>query len=123
MINDKKTIGVVALYEPVLAKLVSAGHFGSELEAAKFAMAFAISKGEPVGHAEGAATKWNVGTVDGDASLRAVVESLYPETTEPYRLGEYLITEGLRLLDSPDGLPPDVAGLLFSAHPAQGVHA
>ncbi len=123
MSNDKKTIGVVAAYEPVLAKLISAGHFGSELEAAKFAMAFAISKGEPVGHAEGAATKWNVGTVDGDASLRAVIESLYPETTEPYRLVEYLINEGLRLLDSSDGLPPDVAGVLFSSQPAQEAHA
>lgn len=120
MSNDKKTIGVVATYESVLAKLVSAGHFGSELEAAKFAMAFAISKGEPVGNAEGAATKWNVGTVDGDASLRAVIESLYPGTTEPYRLIEYLINEGLRLLDSSDGLPPDVAGVLFSSKLASG---
>lgn len=113
MSNDKKTIGVVAAYEPVLAKLISAGHFGSELEAAKFAMAFAISKDMPAGTAEGAATKWNVGTVDNDGSLKAVIEALYPTTSEPYRLIEHFINEGLKQLNGHDGLPPDVTGILF----------
>ncbi|RWP98759.1 hypothetical protein [Mesorhizobium sp.] len=123
MSNDKKTIGVVAAYEPILAKLISAGHFGSELEAAKFAMAFAISKGVPAGLAEGAATKWNVGTVDADASLRAVIEALYPQTNEPYRLVEFLMNEGLSLMDSSDGLPPDVAGVLFNSRLVTGADA
>lgn len=44
MSTDKRTIGVTAGNERVLAELVEAGHFGSELEAAKFAMAFAASR-------------------------------------------------------------------------------
>lgn len=47
-------------------------------------------------------------------ALRAVIEALYPDEVNPYRLVEHLINEGLRLLDKGDGLPPDVAGLLLA---------
>jgi hypothetical protein len=60
-------------------------------------------------------TKWNIGTVDAAGSLKALVEALYPDVTEPYRLIEYLINEGLRLLNVRDAVPPDVVGLLFAA--------
>jgi hypothetical protein len=113
MSNDKRTIGVTASSERVLVELVNAGHFGSELEAAKFAMAYAASREIPSGGVEGANTKWNVGTVDADSSLRAVIEALYPACSEPYRLIEHLINEGLKMLDAGPGLPPDVAGVLF----------
>jgi hypothetical protein len=115
---DKRTIGIASSNERVLAELVSAGHFGSELEASKFAMAYAIKREVPMGTAEGANTKWNVGTVDSDGSLKLVVEALYPSCSEPYRLVEHLMNEGLKLLDAGEGLPPDVVGILFHAKTA-----
>ena len=108
MANDKKTIGIVKESAAALASLANAGHFESELDAAKFAMALAIRQNVPAGSTEGADTKWNVGSVDPDGSVRMLVEALYPGTEEPYRLIEHLINEGLR------GLPatPDVWQLL-----------
>lgn len=115
MSNDKRTIGVTASNNRVLAELVKAGHFGSELDAAKFAMAVAIKKGVEAGSADGADTKWNVGSADADGLLRSTIQALYPDATEPYRLVEYLMNEGLRLIDPGQNLPPDVVSLLFEA--------
>jgi len=98
MASDKKTIGVTKSNGAALAQLVAAGHFGSELDAAKFAMAHAIKCGVKSGAAEGAETKWNVGSVDPDGSLRSLLEALFPGTDEPYRLAEHLMNEGIRLL-------------------------
>ena len=111
---DKKTIGITSANERVLSSLVAEGLFASEIEAAKFAMAHAINTGTARGTSEGAGTKWNVGSVDSDGALRAVVEALFPDEGQPYRLVEHLMNEGLRLLDDGDALPPDVAGVLLS---------
>ena len=113
---DKKTLGVTPGNEKHLQELVHAGTFASELDAAKFAMSIAIQRGVPVGLADGAGTKWNVGTVDPDQSLQAVIAAIYPATLEPYRLIEHLMNEGLRLV-SEDG-PPDVLSLLQPFAPA-----
>ena len=112
---DKKTIGITTANERVLATLAAEGLFASEIEAAKFAMAHAIEAGVSRGTTEGAGTKWNVGSVDSDGALRAVIEALFPEEGQPYRLVEHLMNEGLRLFDKGDALPPDVAGVLFAA--------
>jgi hypothetical protein len=108
---DKKTLGVTPGLEQTLQELVKGGAFASELDAAKFAMSVAIQRGVPAGYAEGAATKWNVGTVDPDQSLRAVIEAIYPDATEPYRVIEHFMNEGLRIVAETDG-PPDVLALL-----------
>ena len=111
---DKKTIGLNSRNERILEELVRAGHFGSEIDAAKFALAHAIKEGTTAGTAESAATKWNVGSVDPDGSLRAVVETLYPGEVNPYRLAEHLMNEGLRLLDKGEARSPDVARILLA---------
>lgn len=110
--GDKRTIGITSRNERSLARLVQAGQFGAELDAAKFAMAYAMRAGVGVGSTEGAGTKWNVGTVDADGKLKALVESLYGELSEPYRLVEHLMNEGLGMLDTGDGIPPDVARMI-----------
>jgi hypothetical protein len=110
-LGDKRTIGITRANEHSLAALVAAGAFGSELDAAKFAMAHAIEQGADIGTVEGTSTKWNIGTVDPDASLKALIEALYGAVAEPYRLIEYLINEGLRLLDGGD-VPPNVVKLI-----------
>ena len=112
--TDKKTVGITSANERVLGALVAEGLFGSEIEAAKFAMARAIDNRVERGTAEGAETKWNVGSLDPDGALKAVVQALYPEETMPYRLVEHLMNEGLRSFDTGDSLPPDVAGVLYS---------
>lgn len=112
--TDKKTVGITSANERVLGALVAEGLFGSEIEAAKFAMARAIDNGVERGTAEGAETKWNVGSLDPDGALKAVVQALYPEETMPYRLVEHLMNEGLRSFDTGDSLPPDVAGVLYA---------
>lgn len=109
--GDKRTIGITRANERSLAALVAAGAFGSELDAAKFAMAHAIEQGTGIGTLEGTSTKWNVGTVDPDASLKALIESFYGAVAEPYRLIEFLINEGLRLLDDGE-VPPNVVKLI-----------
>lgn len=109
--GDKRTIGITRANEHSLAALVDAGGFGSELDAAKFAMAHAIEQGTEIGTADGTNTKWNVGTVDSDGGLRALVEAVYGVIAEPYRLIEYLMNEGLRLLDTGD-IPPNVLKLI-----------
>jgi hypothetical protein len=113
--GDKRTIGITTANERSLGALIEAGNFGAELDAAKFAMAHAISRGAEAGATDGANTKWNVGTVDPDGSMRALVEAIYGEVSEPYRLIEHLINEGLRLLQATDATPPDVVGLLIKA--------
>jgi len=98
MASDKKTIGITKANAAGLIQIVAAGHFGSELDAAKFAMAHAIKSGVASGSADGAETKWNVGSVDPDGSMRSLLEALYPDASEPYRLAEHLINEGIAML-------------------------
>ena len=119
--TDKKTIGITSSNERVLSALATAGRFGTDIEAAKFALAHAVAQGVGRGTTEGAGTKWNVGSFDSDGTLKAIVEALYPKETAPYRLVEHLINEGLRLMDKADGLPPDVAGIILAAASAPTV--
>lgn len=74
-------------------------------------MSVAIQRGVSAGYAEGAGAKWNVGTVDPDQSLGAVIEAVYPDATEPYRVVEHFMNEGLRIVAETD-CPPDVLALL-----------
>ena len=59
MASDKKTIGITKANGKLLMELVAAGHFGSELDAAKFAMAHAIKSGVKPGGTEGAEHQQN----------------------------------------------------------------
>jgi hypothetical protein len=114
MASDKKTIGITKANAKLLMELVAAGHFGSELDAAKFAMAHAIKNGVKPGGTEGAETKWNVGSVDPDGSMRSLLEALFPEAAEPYRLAEHLMNEGLKILATKVGGAADLYETLFT---------
>jgi hypothetical protein len=115
MAADKKTIGITKANAAPLSQLVTAGQFGSELDAAKFAMSYAITQGTPAGIADGAETKWNVGSVDPDGSLRSLIEALFPDETEPYRLTEHLMNEGIRGLTDLLEEGGDIYEILFPA--------
>lgn len=113
MAADKKTIGITKPNAAGLNSLVAAGRFGSELDAAKFAMAYAIKHGVPIGTTEGAETKWNVGSVDPDGSMRSLLEALFPNGAEPYRLAEHLMNEGIQKLVETLGASGDLYETLF----------
>ena len=116
MANDKKTIGITRGNAPALGAIVNAGKFASELDAAKFAMAYAVKMGRSAGSADGAETKWNVGSVDPDGSLRSLLEALFPDCAEPYRLAEYLMNEGISALGEILRNQPDLYDTLFPAN-------
>lgn len=115
MSTDKKTIGITGANGGALAGLTQSGRFLSELDAAKFAMAYAIREGAAIGRTEGAETKWNVGSLDPDGSLAAMVEAFFPQVQEPYRQIEFLMNEGLKLLAPKSGHSPDVFSILANA--------
>lgn len=100
MSEDKRTIGVTEPADRVLAVMIEQGHFTEGIDAAKFAMALAINSGANANErdltVEGATTKWNVGSFDPDGQLRSLINALYPDIGQPYRLLEFLIDDGLR---------------------------
>lgn len=111
--GDKQTIGITRDNLGALQRLITSGQFGSELDAAKFAMAHAIKGGTAAGRADGADTKWNVGSVDPTGDLRSLLSAFYPAVDEPYRLMEYLMNEGLAALAGNEAETPDVYGAMF----------
>jgi len=110
---DKRTIGLTAANVSRIDELVRKGHFDTDLDAARFAMAFAIQRGELAGNAEGTLTTWNIGSFDPSGEIRAVIEASYPDAMEPYRLAEYLINQGLDLLFPTSAAAIDVFETLF----------
>lgn len=113
MDRDKKTIGIARDNLGALQRLFTSGQFGSELDAAKFAMAHAIKNGALGGRSEGADTKWNVGSVDPNGNLRDLLAAFYPKENEPYRLMEYLMNKGLAELAGNESETPDIYGAMF----------
>jgi hypothetical protein len=101
-VDDKKTIGVADNRAPTLDRMVASGRFEDAIQAATFAMAIAIDAGGEVGTVipavEGSSTKWNVGSFDNDRMIETLLRSLFPDVSVPYRLLEYLIDEGLRIV-------------------------
>jgi len=113
MDEDKKTIGITRNNLSALQRLVSIGQFSSELDAAKFAMAYAIKANTEAGRIDGADTKWNVGSVDPSGDLRALLASFYPDVDTPFRLIEYLMNKGLSDLAGNETQTPDIYGIMF----------
>jgi hypothetical protein len=112
---DKKTIGIAASNASILANIASTGRFASELDAAKFAMAYAIKGGATFGSFDSVDTKWNVGSFDPDGSMRALLEALFPDAAEPYRLAESLMNEGIRRIGETLGHNGDFYEAIFSS--------
>jgi len=113
MSDDKKTIGITRENQASLSNLVDGGYFASEIDAAKFAMAYAIKNDIELRRVPGADTKWNVGSVDPDGTLAALIRTLYPNTNHPYRLLEELVNIGLADLLSGER-SPDVYKIIFA---------
>lgn len=95
MSSDKKTIGLTPQARTVLEKLMQRSYFRDQMDAAKFAMSFAINSGLDTSAVEGTDTTWNVGSFDPDGELRNLLPALLPSVTTPYRAAEALLNVGL----------------------------
>ena len=100
MAEDKKTIGLTDANKKVMDQLVERAGFKRDMDAAKFAFAFAVEQGSEPGAIEGTGTIWNVGTLDEGGDLKALIQNLYPQAQFPYRALESLMNTGFRLLAS-----------------------
>lgn len=95
---DKKTIGLSTNNEQILQQIMDKGYFSQEMEAAKFALSYAIKNNTSQSSSETFNTKWNVGSFDTDNKLRNLISVLEPENNEPYRRIEALANNGIRLI-------------------------
>ena len=116
--EDKRTIGVVPKNDPSLSRLVQIGNFAQELDAARFAMAYAMKRGIALGSIDGAQTKWNIGTWDPEGGMRSLLEALYPDADGPYRTMEYLLNRGLELLAPETMAHVDIFSLIVGSEPS-----
>ena len=92
---DKNTIGLTDANDQLVTRLVEAGLFNQDMDAAKYAIGLAMSQGIAPAESPGIGTKWNVGSFDRDGQLRTVLELLYPDVAEPYRVIEHFANVGL----------------------------
>lgn len=98
MAEDKKTIGLTDSAKATMDQMVEAFGFKRDMDAAKFAFAFAVEQGCEPGAIEGTGTIWNVGTLDEGGDLKSLIENLYPQAQFPYRALESLMNTGFGLL-------------------------
>jgi hypothetical protein len=98
MAEDKKTIGLTEQGKATLNQMVEGMGFKRDMDAAKFAFAFAVEKGCEPAAIEGTGTIWNVGTLDESGDIKTLIENLYPQAEHPYRALESLMSSGLGLL-------------------------
>lgn len=98
--EDKVNIGLNLEANKVADILEEAGFFEDRLTIAKFALAFAVKNNydedlDDIKVGDSGGTKWNIGSVDSDQSLKNLIMSLYPEIESPYRHIELLMNAGL----------------------------
>jgi hypothetical protein len=98
MAEDKKTIGLTSANKAIMDQVVEKAGFKLDMDAAKFAFAFAVHRGCEPGLVEGAGTIWNVGTFDEGGDLKALIQNLFSNTEAPYRALESLVNTGLSML-------------------------
>jgi hypothetical protein len=114
MANDKKTIGLTRDNRDVVAGLIDSGVFDDQMDAAKFAMSFAIKNGEELGELEGAETIWNVGSFDSDGQVALLLPLLFAGLEAPYRAAEYFVNRGLVLIANEIASGSDVGEIIES---------
>ena len=99
--DDKRTLGVTARGAADLEELKSTEWFAEEMDAYRLAisLAFANDLSKDSSEMTGVSTKWNVGTLDPDGILRAMVLALSDEQVDrPYAHAEARAAAGLEYL-------------------------
>ena len=96
--GDRKQIGLTDHGKAAIALLTDKlGWFDEAQAAGRFALAYAIRAGVKPGQMEASVeTRWSPDLFDPSGEIRAVLRAMYPDTSMPIRLMEYLIDDGLR---------------------------
>lgn len=114
--RDRESVGLTTEGQRILAEVEARHWFGEGQDVARFAMSYAIRAGVAEGQVTGTETRWAAGNFDKSNEIRSVLAALYPDCTTPVRLMEYLVDEGLRMVDArlkagatgPDRLMEDI---------------
>jgi len=99
--RDKVTVGVTPDGAVNLAALMESGWFTDEIDAYRLAIATAFGEQLNVDAVvlAGVQTKYNIGTLDRDGKVSAMVRAFSPEAaTRPFEYSERLADAGLRYL-------------------------
>ncbi len=97
--RDKVTVGVTREGAANLASLMESRWFDEEVDAYRVAIAAAVGAELNVAEAlAGVQTKYNVGSLDRDGSIAALVRAMFPDASRPYDYAERLADAGLRYL-------------------------
>ena len=96
--EDRKQIGLTEHGQAAVALLTDElGWFDEAQAAGRFAFAYAIRAGiEPGQTGAPVETRWSPDLFDPSGEIRALLRAMYPDTSTPVRVLEYLIDEGLR---------------------------
>lgn len=97
-VQDITQFGLTKENNVIIKQLEELGFFPNQMEAAKFALSFAIRSGVQPGTISQAENKWHTGGFDQDGNLADVIRILFPEVQAPYRVIEYLVNSGLTML-------------------------
>jgi hypothetical protein len=98
MIIDKKTFGLTDDCSRIMNSIMVLDYFRTQMDIAKFAMSYAISNGVKPNSISGTSTIWNQGSFDPSGEMKQLMLLLFPDIEAPYRLVEYFINQGLRML-------------------------
>ena len=96
---DRVNVGLTPEGETCLKAVMDAGWFELELDAYRASIALAlaadVSTATPL---SGVTNKFNVGSLDRDGKLRALLNVMRPDTERPYEASERLADAGVRVL-------------------------
>ena len=99
----------------IAERLVSTGKFENVVTAAKFALSYALKNHfadfDPATYSvpDSAGSNYNVGSVDNDGKLAALLRAIYPETETPSIYARALMVFGLMKIGERielEGMPP-----------------
>lgn len=99
--EDIKNFRLSSRANEIAERIKEEGHFEDVLTVARFGMAYALKNHfeeispEIYRMPDSAGSNYNIGSLDSDGQLRALLVALYPGTTTPYLFAQHLITFGL----------------------------
>ena len=98
--RDRINVGLSRRGDEDLAVLMEKNWFDQELDAYRVAIAVALARSLPIesGPLPGLQNKFNIGSLDRDGRLRALISHLGGAPTRPYETAEKLADAGMRYL-------------------------
>lgn len=93
---DKRTVGLNDEGAKNLEAIMATEWFNEEIDAFRLAISVALANDNIDEETSGVTTKWNVGTLDPDGKLRAMIKAISDEeVSRPFARAEALASAGL----------------------------